>query len=437
MEIEIKDLGINGEGVGRMGDKVCFVDFALPSEVVDISVYKEKSKFFCAKVNKIIKKSGDRVEPKCPYFGICGGCDLQHLNAQKQEDFKKERINRELGELLFDCKVDDVICDKPFGYRNKMVFDVCGKPIKIGMLKRNSHSLVDIENCLLAKGAINDILNLSKNWFGASHFCGYDRKTRKGDIKHLVVRVYGEEALVTIVATKNLNLKGYFDYLTSGLKELYNDIKIGLSIVVSDSETDILSGQYKHLLGLEYLTIFEFGIKYKINNLGFLQVNDILKEKMYEKVLGEIDSSKSVIDAYSGAGLMSAIVSRKAKNVVGIEVNKSASLSAENLAKDNDIRNIKYICARVEDAIGKVLESINNAIVILDPPRSGCEEAVCKKILENCDKINKIIYISCNPSTLRRDLKILGEQYVLSNVTPFDLFSNTKHIETLAILTRM
>ncbi len=436
MEIEIKDLGINGEGVGKVNDKVCFVDFALPNEIVDIDIYKEKSKFCNAKVNRIIKKSPHRVEPKCPYFGVCGGCDLEHLDFCKQEEFKRERIIRELGTLGIECNVDKTVFDKPFGYRNKMVFDVSGHPIKIGMLKRNSHSAIEVGCCLLANDKINEVLKISKSYFGSSKFSGYDRISKNGDIKHLVVRSCGNGTLVTIVASKMLNLKEYFDYLKVQIKNAYKDMEIGVSIILSDSENDILSGQYKHLFGLEYLTLFEFGIEYKINNLGFLQVNDILKEKMYEKVLGEIDGNESVIDAYSGAGLMSAIVSQKAKNVVGIEVNKSASLSAQNLAKDNKINNIKFIYARVEDVIGNVLENVSGVTIILDPPRSGCEEIVCDKIMENSTKINKIIYISCNPSTLRRDIKRISDKYMISKVTPFDLFSNTKHIETFVVLTR-
>lgn len=436
MEIEIKDLGINGEGVGKVNSKVYFVDFALPNEIVDVEVYKEKNSFCNAKVNRIIKKCDDRVTPTCPYFGVCGGCDLEHLAYLKQEEYKKERVKRELDKYLLGAKVDNTVFDKPFGYRNKMVFDVSGYPIQIGMLKRNSHTTIEVDKCLLSCDKINDVLGISKEYFKKSNFRGYDRKTCKGDIKHLVIRACGNEILVTIVATKMLHLKDYFEYLNGEIKKAYNEIKIGLSIVISDSENEILSGQYKHLFGLEYLKICEFGIEYKINNLGFLQVNDVMKEKMYSRVLDEIGENGSVIDAYSGAGLMSAIVSKKAKNVVGIEVNKSASKSAENLAKDNNLNNVKYICEKVENVIGNVLDNMDDVTVILDPPRSGCDGSVCDKILENSSKINKIIYISCNPSTLRRDIERLSEKYRISKITPFDLFPNTKHIETLAILAR-
>lgn len=432
MEIEIKDLGINGEGVGRIGDKVCFVDFSLPSEVLDISVCKEKSKFCYARVNKIISKSSDRVEPQCPYFGSCGGCDLQHIKTTYQEKFKKERVKRELGKLTNEDKIEDTVFGDGFGYRNKMAFCVTGNPIKIGMVDRYSFGAIEVEKCMLANEKINRVLALSSTYFASSNYSGFDTKKHIGDIKYLVIRSCGDEILITIVATRMLKLKEYFDYLKASL----DDINIGLSIVISDDGKDILGGKYFHLYGCKYLTLDEFGIKYKVNNLGFLQVNDKMKEKLYKRVLDEIDENSSVIDAYSGAGLMSAIVSRRAQSVVGIEINKSASLSAENLAQSNNLTNIRFICDTVESAIDNVLSDLDNITIILDPPRSGCEASVCKKLNDNSHKISKVIYISCNPSTLRRDMEILCEKYRIISLIPFDLFPNTKHIETLAIMER-
>ncbi len=428
MILEIKDLGINGEGVARTPDnKVCFVDFSLPNEVVEAEIYEEKSKLCYAKPKKIITKSPDRIAPKCEYFGKCGGCDLQHLKYAKQCEFKKNKVASALRNVT-NVKIADTVFDEAFGYRNKMVFVASGKPIKLGMLKKGSHDFVEIKKCLLMGDILSRVFSLSAEYFGASEFEGYNPKDKTGDIKYVVIREFGGSVLVTIVATKNLNLKDYY------LKLMTLTKNIGLSIVISDSDKEILSGKYFHLFGMEALEIDEFGINYKLNNLGFLQVNNKMKEKMYLRVLEEISETDNVIDAYSGAGLLSAIVSKKAKNVVGIEINKSASASASKLIKENYITNCKFICGDVAKHLGSVASEFNEIVVILDPTRSGCNRVVCDTLLANANKIKKIIYISCNPSTLGRDLDLLKHSFEVKTVIPYDLFPNTKHIETYVML---
>lgn len=437
MEVFIKDLGINGEGVtrlesGELNNKVCFVDFALPQEKVDIDILNSKSKFCKGKLNKIIEKSTDRVEPKCPYFTVCGGCDLQHLDINKQREFKKEKVKTSLRKSIINIdSVSDTKYSQEWGYRNKMVFAVReenGKKM-IGMVERNSHKIVEVSRCILTSETINSVYNITKDYILSSSLLAYNEKTKKGDIKYIVIREYATNILVTIVTTKNLDLKGLYDKLNS----TYN---VGISIVISDSTTEILSGKYKHLYGQEYLDISEYGIDYKLNNLGFLQVNNDMKKAMYDMVLSNIDSNSAVIDAYSGAGLLSAIIASKAKSVIGIEINTSASESAKNLAQVNKLKNIKFICDDVEKSLSNVVVGLNNITLVLDPPRSGCSRGVCETILDNSSSIDKIIYISCNPATLGRDLEILNDKFEVVRVIPYDLFPQTKHIETLVVLKR-
>lgn len=436
MEVKIIDLGINGEGVakaqiGDICDKVCFVNFALPNEIVDVDIIKNKSKYCVCKLNNVIKPSVDRVEPKCPYFTVCGGCDLQHLDLEKQREFKKEKVASALRKVI---PSKDIVTDtqygEEFGYRNKMVFAVReenGKT-KIGMFEGNSHRINGVSRCLLTSDAINEIYNISREYIINSNYMGYNEKIGKGDIKYIVIRGYGDSYLVTIVATKKLKLDSYYDALKDKITN------IGLSILISNSEDEILSGKYYHLFGLEKLEIEEFGIKYSVDNLGFLQVNNQMKEKMYNRVLEELDGDTNIIDAYSGAGLLSAIVSKKAKSVVGIEINKSASQSATMLSEVNNIKNIKFINDDIVNAIDEVIDGMQNVSIILDPPRSGCDSRICNKLIDMYDKINKIIYISCNPATLARDLEILCSRFKVNSVTPYDLFPQTKHIETLVVL---
>ena len=435
MEVLIKDLGVNGEGItrlqgGEMENKVCFVDFALPNEMVDIDITGSKSKFCKGKLNNIIEKSLDRVEPKCPYFTLCGGCDLQHLETSKQREFKKEKVASTLRKSIKNTGcMEDTKYSHEWGYRNKMVFAVRaenGKK-KIGMFERSSHKIVEVSKCILTSEKINAVYNKIKDYILASKYSAYDERTKKGDIKYIVIREYFDNILVTIVTTKSIDLKDLYDDLSS----TYN---VGVSMVISNSDTEILSGKYKHLFGLEYLEISEYGIDYKLNNLGFLQVNNDMKKAMYDKVLSYIEKDSCVIDAYSGAGLLSAIIASKAKSVVGIEINASASASAKNLAKVNNLDNVKYICDDVEKSLSNVVSGLSNITIVLDPPRIGCSKGVCDTILANASSINKVIYISCNPATLGRDLELLSTAFNVVKVIPYDLFPQTKHIETLVVL---
>ena len=436
MEVIIKDLGINGEGVTRLqsGDndnKVCFVDFSLPGETVDIEITSSKSKFCKGRLLKVIDGSVDRVEPKCPYFTKCGGCDLQHLDYKKQVEFKKEKVSTALRKCGSENFITNTKYLNEYEYRNKMVFAVReenGRQ-KIGMFESKSHKVIEIGKCLLTTERINNVFSICRDYLKTSTFHGYNEKTKKGDIKYLVIREYLDSILVTIVTTKKFDFKPLFDILSS-------TYKVGLSIVISNSDDEILSGKYIQQYGIDALEINEYGIDYRVNNLGFLQVNNGMKKLMYDRVLECIDSSAEVIDAYSGAGLLSAIVSKKAKTVTGIEINKSASMSAVDLANKNQINNIEFICDDVEKSLGGVLSKINNATIILDPPRSGCSRVVVNKIVDAVDRVCKIIYISCNPATLGRDVEILSSAFNLEVIEPYDLFPQTKHIETLVVMKR-
>jgi 23S rRNA (uracil1939-C5)-methyltransferase len=305
-----------------------------------------------------------------------------------------------------------------------------GKSLKIGMFSRSSHSIVDIDKCLLCNNIINSVYSVSKEYFeSSSKFKGYDFKKKIGDLKYLVIRVGNDKILVTIVAKKGVNLNDYWNVLNTNFNN------IGLSLIISDSDDEIISGKYVHLFGLESLDLEEFGIKYSINNLGFMQVNDKIKFELYNRVLDEVNCQDTVIDCYSGAGLLSAIISKKCNKVIGIEINKSASNSAKNLAKTNNLNNIQFINGDVKDNIREVLNSNPSSIIVLDPPRSGCERLILEYINEK--NVRKIIYISCNPATLARDISILKEKFEVSKVIPWDMFPQTKHVETLVILERV
>ncbi len=440
MKIKINRLGINGEGIGKfeggeLDNKVCFVSGVLPDEEAEVKPFENKKKYTVCKLEKLLTKSKYRVEPKCPYFGVCGGCDLQHLEEKKQLEFKKDKVEETLHKISkIDTNVNSTISVNSYAYRNKMVYPVVmqnGKA-KVGMFEHNSHNIVDIKSCLISENTINEIYLLIKEYIESSNYTGYDFKRRIGDIKYVVIRTYSGQTIVTIVTTKKLDLKALYNYLHSRYP------CVGLSIVVSNSDTEIMTGKYMHIAGIESLKIEEFGVKYSIDNRGFLQVNNELKEKLYSAVLDEISAEDVVIDGYSGAGLLSAIMAKKCKQVIGIEINESASNSAKFLAKNNDLKNMECITSDIKNCIGKVLDRFGRCVVVLDPARSGCSRSVidCLISQNNLKKISKIVYVSCNPATLGRDLEILKDYYTIKSITPFNMFPQTKHIETLVCLHR-
>jgi 23S rRNA (uracil1939-C5)-methyltransferase len=296
----------------------------------------------------------------------------------------------------------------------------------IGMFKEESHEVIEIDKCLIADDKINLVVSIFKSYI-KENFTGYDFKKCSGDIKYLVVRVSSDATLITLVVAKKVNLNGLYDILCKYLKN------VGISLIISDNTEDILSGKYYHIDGIEYLEFNEFGLKYQVDNRGFLQVNDKIKHKLYSRVLENIDKDDIVIDGYSGAGLLSGIIAKKCKHVTGVEINHSACESARKLIAENNLNNIDYFEGDFKDYIDSCIMS--GSVLVLDPPRSGCDGIVLTSIL-NAKNIFKIIYISCNPATLGRDLSVLKVEFDIKDITLFEMFPNTKHVETLVVLER-
>ena len=244
--------------------------------------------------------------------------------------------------------------------------------------------------------------------------------------------MYGGKAIITFVVKKKINIEKYY----ANLQKL--PILCGLSMVVGDNDKDRLSGKYIAVNGSNALEIDEFGIKYVVDNLGFMQVNNDVKIALYNEVVNLLDSNSIVVDGYCGAGLLTAIMSKKCKKVIGVDIVKSSINSAKDLMVKNGICNAEFYCGDFKNELPKILKNYNNICLVLDPPRQGCDKEILEKILEQNKlkdtEIKKVIYISCNPATLARDLEILKQDYDITKLIPFDMFPQTRHIETLVCL---
>lgn len=432
--VTIERLGVNGEGIAVVDGKIIFVPFALPGEKVKICIINDKKSFLIAKVLEVIQNSDDRVNAICPYFKKCGGCDIQHMNYEKQLSFKTKLVKDNIEKYdKIDFEVNQTIpSENEFRYRNKFAFPVQEQngEIRIGMFRKNSHSIIEIVDCYLQSERAKLILKLFHEYMLENNISAFNEQTNKGDIKHIVVRENNESFIMTVVVT-NANFNN-FKPLIEKLNKHFNNY--GIIKNVNKLNNNVIFGNLDiFVYGLGELNFNEFGIKYSVNNRSFLQVNNFIKTQIYKKIIEEIGEDDLVIDAYSGAGLLSSIIAKHAKKVIGIEIVKEATRNAESLKKLNLLENLTNIngdCAKVIPELSKQMNG--NFSVIIDPPRKGIDKVVAESLCEALPK--KIVYLSCNPATLARDLNYFVDNYNVKFIQPYDMFPQTANVETLVCL---
>lgn len=429
LTLEITDLNSDGDGVSRHNGQVVFVPGALPGETVEIIIINTKSKFAIAKVTNILKKSQDRVTAKCKYFNQCGGCSLQHLEYEKQLEFKTNEVKKALKNIA-KIEYNVLPCERSsqWNYRNKLALPINNG--KIGMYRKSTHNIVEIDECPITQTWAKPLLEIVKKFIKEYNVSLYDEQTKTGLLRHIVARSLNDQLLITLVVNGN-NFPNH-EKLAEMLKEEFSIFGLNLNINIGESNV-ILSNVWRHLYGIQHLTGDSFGIEFPISSASFMQVNDEIKDKIYAKVLSLVDKSDIIIDAYSGAGLLSAILSTKAHICYGVEIIPEATENANLLAEHNHIENLVNLNGDCSKILPKITQSLQGSItVVLDPPRKGCDNTVLQTLLNVGPK--KIIYVSCNPATLARDLSILQSEYIISLVQPYDMFPNTPHCECLVLL---
>ncbi len=406
-EVEIEKLDHQGRGITHINDKIVFVENALPTEKVKIKVIKENKKIMEAVVTEYIKKSVDRVESFCPYYNECGGCDLLHLSYEQQLKYKENKIKEimiryaELDEKLIKSIVPS---PKQYNYRNKITLKVKDK---VGYYKKKSYDIVEIENCLLANEKINEIIKeFSKIYVPSS-------------INELVIRSINEDEIsLTIYLQKKENI----DYFINLFIKKFNSIKIVFEnkLVKETGKSNIIGRLDKY--------------DYQMSQTAFFQVNTQQTVNLYDKIKQYVKelNSPTTLDLYCGTGSIGIYISEYALKVIGVEINSEAIENAKINAKNNNIKNIEFLAGDAKTVLSK--NNYSADLVIVDPPRSGLDLDVVSDII----KINSkdIIYVSCDPITLARDLKLFSDKYEVVELTPFDMFPNTYHVECVVKLVR-
>ena len=398
--VDILRYNNEGYGVCKVDNFIVFVLYALPLEKLKIKIDKIYNNYALGHIVEIIKESKSRILPICPYFYECGGCDLMHQNIEEQLKFKIDKIKSVFNKICnININLDEINSYNTLNYRNKVIFKV--KNDKIGFFKEKSNDIVDIKQCLISNKEINNNLTKIRNFI---------KENKNHNISEIMIRVCNDKVMICI-DNINDNLKDKFIDTFSDLESIYIKNKI-----VYGSKTLI-----------QNLDNFKFNVSAK----SFFQVNTLVAQNMYNKALSYIDKSDTIVDLYSGTGTLTILLSKKAKKVIGVEVVKEAVRDAKENLVLNKIENVEFICSKVENAIG-TLKKENIDAIIMDPPRSGSDKKTLKSILEICP--DKIVYISCNPITLARDYNILKEKYNIKEITAFDMFPNTYHVECVCFL---
>ena len=454
----VERLGANGEGVIKNDGIVVFIPYVLPEEKIRYKILKVAKTYAYGKVLEILVPAEDRVRPLCPVFGRCGGCQLQHFNYVNELKFKTTLVSdcfKKIANLNIDVK-PTLKNNNEYGYRNKLQLPIGAKNGEsfIGFYAENSHRIVPISKCCINPDWSEKLILAIKQFMINYRIQGYDEETKRGILRHVVAREADTGIIITLVSAKKQI--PHIDAFVEILKEYF--IEFSLFVNFNDKDTNVVLGdEFTLIYGKDFYTTEMCGIKVDVGVRSFMQVNYDVASKIYQNALKllDIEEDTFVIDAYSGAGLMTAMFAKKARHAYGIEIIEEAVNIANKLALKNCLEdkmtNICGDCAEVLPPLVSELSAQGKVAVVLDPPRKGCDKKVIDAILK-CN-IDKIVYISCNPATLARDVGLLvgslyydGKEvkraenyepkYEVSYARPYDMFSKTKHVETLICLTR-
>jgi 23S rRNA (uracil1939-C5)-methyltransferase len=421
-----------GYGITTYNGLKVFVPYSAPADLLEIKLIHKKKHYGVGEINKIITPSPDRIEARCLYFTKCGGCDFQHIKYEAQLKLKEEVVREvfhRLGKLPAEFPIT-ITAGQPWGYRNKAQYPLAGPPVKIGFYERASHNVIDIEKCLLHPSIFDKIRLTVKKLIAKSQEAIYNELEHSGNLRHLILR-YGmntQELLVTFVTrTPHISPKIY-----RGLLEEFPDI-YSITQNINPLKTNrILSEDTKVLYGPGYYHEKLQDKTFRISNTAFFQVNTAQAVNIIKKVQEYVKGSDQVIDLYCGVGVFAITISDLVAKVWGVEINSQAISDAQINARINNVNNVEFIAGDCQTIIGNFK---NIDTVIVDPPRKGCTQEVIKQIIALGPQ--KIIYISCNPTTFIRDLNLLIQNgYQLENCELMDMFPQTYHIELIAKITR-
>lgn len=459
LEIEIEKIVFGGEGLGRVDGFAVFVPMSVPGDKLEIDIISVKKSYARGLITRIIEPSKDRIEDLSKVsFEDFDGCDFGMLKYEKQLEYKDKMLEEVLTKIsgidLENVQVEKIIeSDEKVNYRNKTAEPFFKKDgiIQTGFYSRKSHNVFLAKESLLkseiAKMIIDKFLQKVNNFSGTKkEFKVFNEINNTGFLKQIMVRNNEKnEVMIIVIVNKN----SQYNQLSKVLEEMYDENECIKSVYISvkTEQNNVILGKNIHLFGSQYLEEEMEGLKFKIYPNSFFQINKKQALKLYDTAIEFLNEEKNnknngkiyektVIDAFSGTGTIAMMLSKNIKKVIGIESVESSTLAAKLTSYENSIQNVEFVNGKVEKELPKILKRENIGAIVFDPPRRGIEEIALKSVIKN--KIEKIVYISCNPATFARDVKILTENgYVLKKIMPVDMFPQTGHIEVVGLLEKL
>ena len=439
--VDIIDNGIEGEGIAKIDNFTIFIPGAIKGEKIKILIVKVLTSYAYGKIIEIIEKSDKREEIDCATYKRCGGCNLRHIDYEETLDIKRNIVQNLVDKTLKNgLEVDSVLgMGNPYHYRNKAQYPVGigkdGKPV-IGVFASRTHEIIPMEKCFIQDERVEDVAKFIYEFALKNNISIYNEKTGKGSLRHIVIKIGKQtEEIMAILVVNGENLKNE-EKLVAELINKFPRTKTIVKNINTKNTNVILGNKNINLYGDGYITDILGDYTFKVSPLSFYQVNPIQAEALYNIGVEAASITKEdvVFDLYCGIGTITIFMSKFAKKVYGIEIVEEAVKMAKENALMNGVQNTEFIAGDVEIVIDDLINKKNIIpdIIMIDPPRKGLD----KKSIENILKINpkKIVYISCNPATLVRDLAYFEEQYEIKKITPVDMFPFTSHVECVSVL---
>ncbi|CAG9354676.1 23S rRNA (uracil(1939)-C(5))-methyltransferase RlmD [Clostridium perfringens] len=442
---DIISQGYEGEGIAKIDNKYpIFIEGALKGEKVKVRIVKVNKNFAYGKLMEVLEASEERVNPPCAIYKRCGGCKLQHASYKAQLDFKWDRVKdcvSKIGKLDPSIVKYPLGMEEPWRYRNKVQLPIglINGEVKIGFFAPRSHDIIDMESCLIQDEIGDKVVKLTREWIEKFNIRPYNvdgEYDEKGIVRHIMIRRgFTTNEVMVVLVTNGENLPHKEEFVDLMVKNIPG-IKSIIQNINSKKTNVILGLESKTLWGEDTISDYIGDFRFNISPLSFFQVNPTQTEVLYGKALeyANLTGNEEVFDAYCGTGTITLFLSQKAKKVYGVEIIPQAIDNAWINAKENKVENVEFFVGESEVVIPDLInKGVKADVVVVDPPRKGCD----KKLLDAITNIDakKIVYVSCDPSTLGRDLKVLEENgYKTLEVQPVDMFPNTAHIENVALL---
>ncbi len=439
--IDITDISSEGFGVGKADGFILFVPQTAVGDRAEVLVVKVKKSYGFGKLISLVTKSDKRTDTDCSAFSQCGGCVFRHISYEEELRLKTKRVADAFSKIAsMNIKIHDCRPSETYSYRNKAVFPMGKQNNKTvtGFYAVNSHRIVPCDSCEIQNPAFNIIAAQVRKWADSYNISAYDEQTGKGILRHLFLRIGEQTGEILCCLVINADSLPYEKELISMLGKLKLNI-VGICININRDKTNVIMGSKgKVLYGRDYILDVLCGLTFKISLHSFYQINRKQAQCLYQKALelAKPDKDSVLVDMYCGAGTIGLSAAKSSKSIYGIEIVEDAIKNAKENAKLNEITNAEFYCGN--SSMGKKWleqQKVKPDIIVVDPPRKGCDLTVLEDIKALAPK--RIVYVSCDPATLARDVKILCDgEYTVKEAFPFDMFPKTAHVESICLLQR-